>query len=525
MESGEFSRGRESIRAEGGIVMVGNFDVDVWTQLRSGHLLAPLPKEMRNDTAFMDRIHAYLPGWDVPKLNPGHFSSHFGFVSDFLAECWSLLRRTSRLDVIEGRVRWGRALSGRDRRAANNTVDGLLRLLYPDPDMEVSDEELAWAVELSLELRRRVKEQQAFVGRAEFGNVDLSYELGGRGEKVVFCQETVGHSLGEGGERDQPGPEEPEETASRDSLPAPDPVELETSSDTRSHEYGPGEVIGGRFEVIEELGAGGFSHVYRVTDSVEGVERALKLFDNAAGYDAVRREVAALRKIHHPHVLEVIWADKTDEGEWYLISEFVDGESLEAYATGEKHLRDREAVDVALDVLDALAAIHPDAVRLAELADKQKEGDLTETEFSELQGIKEEGIVHRDIKPQNIMLTRSGAKVLDFNIASRVGDPVETVSGTPPYQAPDADYTSWDVSTDLFAVGVTRYELLCGGEHPYPSGTPSMVEKVRNPRSLRPDLSQELADFLVRACDSDRSNRFQTATEMHSALKSVRERT
>ena len=91
MESGEFSRGRESIRAEGGIVMVGNFDVDVETQLRVGHLLSPLPKEMRNDTAFMDRIHAYLPGWDVPKLDPSYLTRHFGFVSDFLAEVWSQL--------------------------------------------------------------------------------------------------------------------------------------------------------------------------------------------------------------------------------------------------------------------------------------------------------------------------------------------------------------------------------------------------------------------------------------------------
>ena len=96
MESGEFSRGKESIRADGGIVMVGNFDVDVDEELRRGHLFGPMPKEMRDDTAFHDRIHAYLPGWDVPKLDPSYFTAHFGFVSDFLAECWSQLRRTSR---------------------------------------------------------------------------------------------------------------------------------------------------------------------------------------------------------------------------------------------------------------------------------------------------------------------------------------------------------------------------------------------------------------------------------------------
>ena len=89
MASGQFSRGKENIRADGGIVMVGNLDVDVEQQQRVGHLLSPLPPEMRNDTAFMDRIHAYVPGWDFPKLNPTeHFTDHFGLVSDFLSECW-----------------------------------------------------------------------------------------------------------------------------------------------------------------------------------------------------------------------------------------------------------------------------------------------------------------------------------------------------------------------------------------------------------------------------------------------------
>ena len=106
MESGEFSRGRESIRADGSIVLVGNFDVDVAHQQRIGHLLSPLPPEMRDDTAFMDRIHAYLPGWDVPKLNPTYFTHHFGLVSDFLSECWSRLRDQSRLTSIQGRVNY-----------------------------------------------------------------------------------------------------------------------------------------------------------------------------------------------------------------------------------------------------------------------------------------------------------------------------------------------------------------------------------------------------------------------------------
>lgn len=195
MESGEFSRGRESIRAEGSIVMVGNFDVDVQHQQRVGHLLSPLPPEMRNDTAFMDRLHSYIPGWDVPKLSPALFTSHFGLVSDFLSECWSRLRAQSRLKSLQGRVHYGSALSGRDLNAVNRTVDGLLKLLYPDADAPVPDDDLEWAVELALECRRRVKEQQKRIGSAEFRNTQFSYRIGDDGvERFVGTPELQGAS-------------------------------------------------------------------------------------------------------------------------------------------------------------------------------------------------------------------------------------------------------------------------------------------------------------------------------------------
>jgi uncharacterized protein (TIGR02653 family) len=518
MESGEFSRGRESIRAEGGIVMVGNFDVDVETQLRVGHLLSPLPKEMREDTAFMDRIHAYLPGWDVPKFDPSYFTDHFGFVSDYLAEVWTQLRRTSRLDALQGRLEWGTQLSGRDRKAANNTVDGLLRLLFPDPATVVPDESLVWAASLALEMRRRVKEAQAFIGAAEFGKVDLSFSIGDGPEVVVYCEESLKHRMRmeSGAEAPPPGGH----TGSSEVLPAPDPRDV--SSNTPARDYAPGDTIGGRFEVQEVLGSGGFSKVYRVRDVVEGEERALKLFDNAAGYEAVRREISALRRVQHPNVVKVIWADRTDMGEWYLIMEYVEGELLAEYATGKKQLRDREAIDVILDVLSALIAIHPDSERLDALDKKKRDGEITPEEFDELMSLSENSLVHRDIKPQNIMMTRSGAKLLDFNIASRVGDPVRTVSGTPPYQPPDADLTRWDVSTDLFAVGVTLYELLCDGQHPYEQARPTEDVRPRDPRRFRKDLNDALADFLLRACASDRGTRFRTAAEMQSALETVR---
>ena len=191
MASGQFSRGKDNIRADGCLVMVGNFDVDVEQQQKISHLLGPLPPEMRNDTAFMDRLHAFVPGWDFPKLNPNeHFSDHFGLVSDFISECWSRLRMSNRVSVMQGRVHLGGALSGRDIEAVNKTVSGLTKLIFPDPEMPVSDEDLEWIVRLALESRRRVKEQQKRVFKSEFRNTHFSYIFGAEGiEQFVSTPE------------------------------------------------------------------------------------------------------------------------------------------------------------------------------------------------------------------------------------------------------------------------------------------------------------------------------------------------
>ena len=191
MASGQFSRSKDQIRADGGIVMVGNLDVDVEQQQRVSHLLSPLPPEMRNDTAFMDRLHAYAPGWDFPKLNASeHFTDHFGLVSDFLSECWSRLRKESRVGVLQGRVHFGGALSGRDIEAVNKTVSGLAKLLFPDASMEVSDDDLEWMARVALEARRRVKEQQKRCFKSEFRNTHFSFTLGAEGvEQFVATPE------------------------------------------------------------------------------------------------------------------------------------------------------------------------------------------------------------------------------------------------------------------------------------------------------------------------------------------------
>jgi ATP-dependent Lon protease len=191
MASGQFSRGKDNIRAEGSLVMVGNLDVDVEQQQRIGHLLSPLPPEMRNDTAFMDRIHSYVSGWDFPKLNPNdHLTKHFGLVSDFLSEAWTRLRSSNRLAQLQGRVHLGGALSGRDIEAVNKTLNGLLKLVFPDASQPVSDEDLEWMARLALESRRRVKEQQKRVFKSEFRNTHFSYIMGAEGvEQFVATPE------------------------------------------------------------------------------------------------------------------------------------------------------------------------------------------------------------------------------------------------------------------------------------------------------------------------------------------------
>ena len=219
MESGEFSRGKESIRADGSIVLVGNFEVDVEHQQRIGHLFGPMPPEMKDDTAFMDRIHAFLPGWDVPKINKAILTSHFGLVSDFLSECWSQIRNESRVGLLQGKVYFGGALSGRDTNAVNKTASGLLKLLYPTP-VDVLDEDIEWAVRIALEARRRVKEQQKRIGAAEFRNTHFSYTMGDDGvEKFVSTPELQNDNsiagdplepgqvwtVGPGGEGEHPG--------------------------------------------------------------------------------------------------------------------------------------------------------------------------------------------------------------------------------------------------------------------------------------------------------------------------------
>jgi len=171
MEDGAFSRGREIINAEGSIVFVGNIDGDIETIIRTSHLFQPMPKEM--DTAFFDRIHAYIPGWELPKTSDSTYTSHFGLVTDYLAEMLRELRRRSFADVAERHFSFGAHLGGRDQKAVRKTVSGLLKLLHPDGG--ASKDEVEEYLRVAMESRRRVKEQLKRMGGLEYWDTSFSY--------------------------------------------------------------------------------------------------------------------------------------------------------------------------------------------------------------------------------------------------------------------------------------------------------------------------------------------------------------
>jgi DNA-binding XRE family transcriptional regulator len=274
-----------------------------------------------------------------------------------------------------------------------------------------------------------------------------------------------------------------------------------------------GEVFAERFLIDREIGHGGFSRVYAVTDQLDGQFYALKVFSSGRAAQHVRREIGFLRKVEHPRVMRVYWGARTPEDRWYIISELIDGTPLDTHLNNGP-LDPSAAIQIEDELLEALEAIHPNERRIEEL----RSGELTSEAFAELQELQDAGFVHRDVKPGNIMLTNHGIKLLDFNIASRAGDPVKTKSGTPAFQLPDGSAAVWDVVVDLFAAGIVLYELLVG-EHPYPESEPRADHPPRDPRELLPDLPAPLADFLLRACATSVENRFLSAREMKQALR------
>lgn len=197
MEDGTFSRGRDIITAEGSIVFVGNIDGDIETIVRTSNLFYPMPQEM--DTAFYDRIHAYIPGWEFQKTSDAAYTSHFGLVTDYLAEVFRELRKRSYADYAERDFRFGTHLGGRDQKAVRKIVSGLIKLLHPDGD--VSKEEIEEYLTYAMEMRRRVKEQLKKMGGLEYWDTSFSFVDRETGQEtfVTLPESGGGTLIAEGG--------------------------------------------------------------------------------------------------------------------------------------------------------------------------------------------------------------------------------------------------------------------------------------------------------------------------------------
>ena len=173
MASGSFARGKEEKAASASMVFVGNINQSVDVLLKTSSLFNPFPPEMGKDTAFLDRLHCYLPGWEIPKFRPEHFTNDYGFISDYLAEFIRELRKEQYGDAIDHYFRLGKNLNQRDTIAVRRMADGYLKLLYPDGNF--TKEEVEEVLRISLEMRRRVKEQLKKLGGMEFYDVNFSY--------------------------------------------------------------------------------------------------------------------------------------------------------------------------------------------------------------------------------------------------------------------------------------------------------------------------------------------------------------
>lgn len=194
MASGSFARGKEEKAASASMVFVGNINQSVDVLLKTSSLFDPFPPEMGTDTAFLDRMHCYIPGWEIPKFRPEHFTNDYGFISDYLAEFIRELRKEQYGDALDKYFRLGKNLNQRDTIAVRKMIGGYLKLLYPDG--KFSKEELEEVLRISLEMRRRVKEQLKKLGGMEFYDVNFSYiDLEDMSEHYVSVPEQGGGKL------------------------------------------------------------------------------------------------------------------------------------------------------------------------------------------------------------------------------------------------------------------------------------------------------------------------------------------
>jgi serine/threonine protein kinase len=300
-------------------------------------------------------------------------------------------------------------------------------------------------------------------------------------------------------------------------------------SSTATATFEIGNILDGVYRIDAELGKGAFSRVLKVYHVLQGRTFAMKLLTRDDEAQLMLDEFNRIGRHlpEHPNIAEMIWMDRLapPSSTMYILSEYVEGETLVSYCKGDKKLAWTDIQNIGSQLLDALEAIHPKTRQLQTLRAKLQGGSITEEEYQEYQRLQQQvndGILHRDIKPANILLELPShrPKLIDFNIATRLSDATGQ-GGTPRYWAPDRGQPDWRPDMDLFSLGVVIYELVTQC-HPYPNDNPSEGSPL-DPRALRPDLrlGDELARFLMKSVQPNGYDRFVDAVAMQEALMAV----
>ncbi len=289
-----------------------------------------------------------------------------------------------------------------------------------------------------------------------------------------------------------------------------------------------GTLLKGVMRIDARLGTGGFGHVLKVFHLDHQRTYALKVLHKVEDAELMLREFNLVRPYLpvHPNIAKIEWMDRLDPPARlpYLLMELVEGETLEPYCDGRKTLPWTDIRRIGVELLGALAAIHPDAEEFERRSKEARGKELDEAEYDALQAAREKalrGLAHRDIKPPNILLEMPShrVKIIDFNIAEVVGAPLVRAR-TPHYAPADGDVCS-GASFDLFSVGVVLYELVAH-RHPYPERSPGKADPY-DPREIVTEcrVSDSLATFLLRAVGATAAERYGSAKEMRAALEAV----
>ena len=420
MEQGSFSRGDDkgAVSAEAGIVFNGNTHGDVETMLRTSHLLSPLPESIRDDDAFHDRWHCYLPGWEMAKLTPDLFTRHLGFIADYIAEIFhNELRPLNFTDNYSRYFGFGDRLGHRDRKAVMRTISGLIKLIHPDG--EVTKEEMAEYMTFALEMRRRVKEQLCRINPSEFVSADLTYTDKATGaEYSVSCPETMGLAADDTGQTDEP------EKSVRAVDATGEPLET-------FHSY----------QLMKSLDSGGMAEAYIAKNEAGEtvfVKRVRKSSTDKIALEREMRIYEKLMRLNTGHVLAVLDFIR-DENYVALVTEFADGGDLQDFVEdkGGTGLDVEAARRIGLQIANAIQTLHNN------------------------------DIVHRDLKPQNVLLSAGTWKIGDFGISKNLSRLMtqKTFQGyvTLGYAAPEQfEGVEARPSADVYSLGKVLVYMLTG---------------------------------------------------------------